>query len=88
VRNSNRDWELCLRPEPRIIGLKFHAELLIVDPQITVAAGKDRLRHHLLRLLRHHADIGLAAPVIAKAIEAEAVVEMSEQNDIVLQPNI
>ena len=44
--------------------------------------------HHGLHLLRHHADIGLVAAVVAEAIEAEAVVEMAEHDDVVLQPDV
>src|SRR5689334_13916499 len=74
--------------EPVDVGLEFHAELVVVNAQIAVAAARDRLWHHGLHLLRHHADKGLVAAEIAEAIEAEAVIEMAEQHDVVLQRDV
>src|SRR5262245_22369625 len=47
-----------------------------------------RLRHDSLHLLRHHADIGAVAAVVAEAIVAEPVGQMAEQNDIVLERDV
>src|SRR5215510_4598722 len=76
------------RCDPLIVGLELEAEPIVEDAQVAVAPAHDCLRHDRLHLLRHHADIGLVAAVVAEAIEAEAVVEMAEQRDLVLQRNI
>src|SRR5262245_13653155 len=78
----------CARRQPLLVGLELDAEPVIEDPQVAVAAAHDRFRHDALHLLRHHADIGLVAAVVAEAIEAEAVVEPAEQRDVVLERNI
>ena len=70
------------------VGAEFQAEPVVVDPEIAVAAARHRVRHHRLHLLRHHADIGLVAAEIAEAVVAEAVVEMAEQDDVVLQRDV
>jgi hypothetical protein len=44
---------------------------------MAIFAAHDRLRHDGFDFLRHHADIGLLAPDIAEAIEAEAIIEMA-----------
>jgi hypothetical protein len=41
-----------------------------------------------LHLLRDNSDIGFFASIINEAIEAKAVVEMAEQDDLVLKPRI
>jgi hypothetical protein len=41
-----------------------------------------------LHFLRHDADIGLVAAVIAEAIEPKAVVEPAEKGDVVLKRNV
>jgi hypothetical protein len=41
-----------------------------------------------LHLLRDNSDIGFFASIINEAIEAKAVVEMAEQDDLVLKPKI
>src|SRR5262245_16849405 len=76
------------RSEPLLVGLEFHAELVVEDSQVAVAAAHDRVRHDGPHLLRHDADIGAVAAVVGEAIEAEAVVEMAEQDDVVLERNI
>src|SRR6266699_3821583 len=90
---SKRSWrhlrrDLCAACKPAAIGTKLQPELLVVDPQVTVAAARHRVRHHALHLLRHHADIGLLAAEIAEAVIAEAVGEIAEQDDIVLQCDV
>src|SRR5215813_739430 len=74
--------------QPLFVGLELDAKLVVEDPQIAVAAAHDRFRHHVLHLLRHHADIGPATAVVAETIEAEAVVKMAEQRDVVLERDI
>ena len=41
-----------------------------------------------MHLLRDNSDIGFFASIINEAIEAKAVVEMAEQDDLVLKPKI
>src|ERR1700722_4807148 len=76
------------RSEPVRIAFERHTELVVVHTQIAVAAARDRFRHDLLHLLGHDADIGLVAAVVAEAIEAEAVVEVAEQRDVVLEQDV
>jgi len=59
-----------------------------VHPEGAVPAAADRIRHDDLHLLRHHADIGLVAAVVAEAIEAKAVVELTEKSDVVLEGDV
>src|SRR5437016_10677047 len=74
--------------EPLIVGLELQAELVIEHPQRAVAAAHDRIGHYSLHFLRHHADIGLVAAIVAEAIEAEAVVEMAKERDVVLEHHV
>src|ERR1700722_16649951 len=76
------------RSEPVRIAFERHTELVVVHTQIAVAAARDRFRHDLLHLLGHDADIGLVAAVVAETIEAEAIVDVAEQSDVVLEPDI
>jgi hypothetical protein len=41
-----------------------------------------------LHLLRHHADVGAVAAVVAEAIIAEPIGKIPEQNDIVLERDV
>jgi hypothetical protein len=61
---------------------------LISHPEITVATGKNRLRHHGLHVLRHDADIDPVAAVVAEAVEAQAILKPAEIDDIVLEPDV
>src|SRR5437588_11335513 len=85
-RRASRD--LRARSEPLIVGLELQAELVIENPQRAVAAAHDRIGHHSLHFLRHHADIGLVAAIVAEAIEAEAVIEMTKERDVVLEHHV
>src|SRR5580704_11265967 len=88
MRNPNRGRNLRPRSDPGVVGFKGQPEFLIVHPEITVPAGKNRLRHHGLHVLCHDADIGRAAAVVAEAIEAEAVVEPAKIDDVVFEPDV
>src|SRR6185295_8266062 len=44
--------------------------------------------HDRLYFLRHHPDIGLVAAEIAEAVIAEAIVQMPEQHDVMLQRDV
>lgn len=76
------------RRDPLFVGLELDAELVVEDPQIAVAATDDGVGHHLLHFLRHYADVGAVAAVIAEAIIAKAVGEMAEEDDIMLQRDV
>src|SRR5262249_40250854 len=47
-----------------------------------------RLRHDRPHFLRNHPDMRTTAAVIGEAIEAEAIVEAAEQDDVVLEPDV
>ena len=71
-----------------IVILESYPELLVVHPQIAVSAARHDVRRDLHDLLRHDADVGLAAAVIAKAIEAKTIVQIAEKNDVMLEPDV
>ncbi len=71
-----------------VVSLKFQTDLVVKDPQVAVSTAHDRLRDNPLRLLRDKSDMGFFASIINEAIEAKAVVEMAEQDDLVLKPKI
>src|SRR5258705_738374 len=83
---SRRDLRTSGKPVP--IGAELQSELFIVDAEISVAAARHCLRHQPLHLLSHHPDIDLAAAEIAEAVIAEAIVEMAEQHDVMLQREV
>ena len=67
------------------VGLEPDAEPVIEDTQRSVPVAHDGLRHDRLHFLRHHADIGAIAAVVAEAIVAKPVGEVTEQDDVVLE---
>src|SRR6185369_16170111 len=73
---------------PMLVGLEPDAEPVVKDAQCTIAITHHRLRHDSLHFLRHHADIGTVAAVVAEAIIAEAIGKMTEQDDIVLERDV
>src|SRR5947209_15460621 len=80
--------DMSARRGPLVVGLELQAELVVEDPQIAVAAAQYRRGHDCLDFLRHHADIGLVAAVVAEAVEAEAVIEVAEKRDVVLEHDV
>src|SRR5689334_11186916 len=85
---------LCVRPnrwKPRAIGnpglvaSHLEPELLVANAQVSVAIMDDRARHDLLDLLSHHTGVDRATTVIDEAIEAQAVVEVPEKDDVMLE---
>src|SRR4029079_18618597 len=86
VHGRGRD--TLARSNPLFVGLHLEAELVVIDAEIAVAVAHDRFRPHCFDFLRHHADIGLIAAEIAEAIEAEAVVELTEQADRMLGADV
>src|SRR5262245_18960639 len=88
VRQGRAGRHACAGGEPLFVGLERHADPVVEDPEITVATSHHRFGHHRLHLLRHHAHIGALAAVVGEAIEAEAVVEMAQQHDVVLEVDV
>src|SRR5690242_19144670 len=76
------------RRNPMLVGLEPDAEPVVKDAQCTIAITHHRLRHDSLHFLRHHADIGTVAAVVAEAIIAETIGKMTEQDDIVLERDV
>src|SRR4051812_14441357 len=74
--------------EPVPVSLEFHAELVVIDAQITVTISRNCPWHHDLHFLGDHADKRLVAAEIAEAVETDAVVELPEQHDVVLQHDV
>src|SRR4029079_13382414 len=80
--------EMRARCDPLLVGLESKAELLVEDPQVSVATTSHRLRRNLLHLVRHDTDIGLLAVVVAETIEVQAIGKPPEQHDVVLQGDV
>lgn len=59
-----------------------------MDPQITIAAARDRVGSHHLHFLCDHSDIDLVTTVVSEAVVAKTVVEPAEQRDIVLEVDV
>ena len=72
------------RFNPVIVCFKLQTKFLIEDPQVSVCPASDRLWHDPLHLLSQDAHVSLAAAVVAKAIESEAVVQSAEKDNVVL----
>ena len=71
-----------------VVSLKLQSELFVVNPQVSVPAAHNCFRHDFLHFLRQYTDIHLVGAIVRKSIEANAIVEMTEKNDIVLERNI
>src|SRR6266403_4874240 len=78
----------CAASKPVAVAAELQPKLLVVDPQVTVAAACHGFRHHTFHFLRDDADINLVAAEIAKAIVAEAIGEVAEQDDVVRQRDV
>ena len=74
--------------DPLIVCLEAQAKLLVRDTEIAIAATDNRRWPDCLYLLRHDADIGRAAAIVSEAIEAKTIVEMTQKNDVMLEPDI
>ena len=59
-----------------------------MNAEISIPVTLDRIGPHHADLLRHHADIGPLAAVIGEAIIAQAVLQMTEQDDVVLERDV
>src|SRR5215218_4143034 len=79
---------MSARRGPLVVGLKLDAERVVRDPQVTIAPTHHRGRHDRLHFLRHHANVGLVAAVVGEAIEAEAIFEVAEEEDVMLEHHV
>src|SRR5712671_6974103 len=77
-----------VRSDPLIVTLEFHLEQLVAHAQRSVRAAEDGIRSDRVHLLRHDADIGLVTAVVAETVEAETVVEITEQRDVVFDRDV
>jgi hypothetical protein len=71
-----------------IVTLKFQPELVVIHSQVAVASACHRLRRDLRNLLGNDPDIGRVASVIAEAVEAKAIIQITDQNDVMLKSNV
>jgi len=76
------------RCHPPAIALKLHANSVVRDPQITVAAAHYRRGHDRLDLLRHHTNVGLVTAIVGEAVKAKTVLEMTDKRDVVLEHHV
>ena len=74
--------------EPLGVALEFHADLVVMDSQVSIAAAHHRCRHNRLDLLRHHADIELFLAVVGEAVKAKTIVESAQQDDVMLERDV
>src|SRR4051812_6914351 len=75
-------------PEPLVIALKSETQSVVVDAQDALGVAAHRIRPHELHLLRHHPDVALVTAVIAEAVEAKAIVETTQEGDVVLDGDV
>jgi hypothetical protein len=76
------------RHGPLPVGFKWQSKHVIGNAQIPVSAARHRFWNDRLHFLRNDPDICRMAAVVDEAIVAEAVAEPSEQNNIVLKPEV
>ena len=76
------------RGDPLPVGLERQAELVVIHSQVAVSAAHNCFRHDVLNFLRQDTDIRLVGTIVGKPVEAKAVVETTEKNDIVLERHI
>jgi hypothetical protein len=81
-------WNLRAARKPIVVAAEFETELFVVDPEIAVTAARHGVRHHPLHLLRDHTDIGLVTAGIAEPVVTETVLEITKQNNVVLQSEV
>ena len=73
---------------PLTIALESNAKHVVVDAEITVGADYNSSRRHDLHFLRDHTYVGLLTAIIAEPVEADPIVKMTEQLDVVLQVKV
>jgi hypothetical protein len=76
------------RHGPLPVGFKWQSKHVIGNAQIPVSAARHRFWNDRLHFLRNDPNICRMAAVVDEAIVAEAVAEPSEQNNIVLKPEV
>src|SRR6266498_3036035 len=74
----------CPRRRPFVPGLELQSEPDVIHAQIAICTAHNRIRNDFRDLLRHDADVELVAPAVAVAIEAYAVTETRQLNDVPL----
>jgi hypothetical protein len=77
-----------VRGIPLIVTLEFQSKLLVIHSQVAVASARHRLRLNLRNLLSNHSDISRVAAVIAETVQAKPIGEVTDQNDVVLKPEV
>jgi hypothetical protein len=80
--------QMGARHGPLPVGFKWQSKHVIGNAQIPVSPARHRFRNDRLHFLRNDSDICRMAAVVDEAIVAEAVAEPSEQNNIVLEPEV
>ena len=74
---------------PLVPSYELKPEPVVVDTQVSVAAARDRVRYDFRNFLRHHADIGsVVIPLVAEPVDADAIVEPGECDNVRLQADI
>ena len=81
-------WQMRAAGDPLLVALEFHADLVVMDSQVSIAAAHHRCRHDRLDLLRHHPDIELFLAVVGEAVKAKTVVESGQQDDVMLERDV
>src|SRR5690242_1213561 len=74
--------------DPLPVGLERQSQLLVRNAHVAVSADRDRFRRHALDLLRHHPNVSGVAAVVDETVIAKAVVEPSDEHDVVLEANV
>lgn len=74
--------------DPIVIGLERQSEPFVGHPKIAVATNSDRVGSYGSDFLRNHPDIGLLAAVVFEAVVTKAIIEPTQQHDIMLQPDV
>src|SRR5262249_50439287 len=88
VRQQCAGRHACARGNPLPEGWKRPPDPFEKNHEKPGAPAHHCFGHHRLHLLRHHTHIGAVAAVVGEAIEAEAVVEMAQQGDVVLETDV
>ena len=74
--------------DPLVIRLELDADPVIPDPEVAIGTAVHSLGPDRLHFLRNHADIDPVTVEIAEAVEAEAILEVTEKGDIALKSDV
>ena len=80
--------ELRTRRDPAIIGLERNTKPVVTNLEKSISTTLHSLRHDLLNLLSHDADIGRRAAVVDEAVKSEAIAEVPKHDDVMLEPHV